>query len=161
MAGAGSGGSAGGFWLPLGGTHPREGPGPNLHPNPAPGLLPFKPHRVCPRQSRARGARLCCSKLKRGGGCALVLGSVGSLAGSSSHLGVSGCFFLGGGWEAKADFTPKTESAEKHRVLSFLPRESGKRIAISPLASAGRVGSAYYCGELKLSKRRIEGQRII
>lgn len=64
------------------------------------------------------------------------------------------CFF--GGGEAKADFTPKTESAETHRVLSFLPRESGKRIAISRLASAGRVGSAYYCGELKLSKRHIE-----
>lgn len=60
---------------------------------------------------------------------------------------------LGG---AKAVSPLKTESAETHRVLSFLRWESVKRIAISPLASAG-----VYCGELKLSKRHRERRRII
>lgn len=64
------------------------------------------------------------------------------------------------GGRAKADFTPKTESTETHGVIYFFPRESVKRIAISPLASMGRVAGVY-CGKIKLSERHRERQRIM
>ena len=73
---------------------------------------------------------------------ASVLGLVGSLAGSASHPRV----FLG----EQKQFSLSKRNRLKHTVF-FLSFPGNRWIAISPLASAGRVASAY-CRELKLSK---------
>lgn len=66
-------------------------------------------------------ARLCCSDLKRDGAL-----PCGWFTGRQRFPPTRRVFW----GEAKAVFTLKTESAETHRALSSLPRESGKRIAI-------------------------------